>query len=1203
MWTCGHGVLEVDEQGFIWAKQGICVSACEVTIAVNACLFTSRYGRYPMDWKFTAESPKVLEEGEEEVKQKQNKTEVSSNTTKVETVPGKIQLIEAIEPISSLPLEDLEDQSDRGKIPRDPALEDREDSISLPTDLSIHITEDNGTDPQLLISSPSENTPTLITPVQSPQAKEGKVIVASSVSPVPHMEDDMRRPAGKTRRKRQSVVVFDPMPPLMAVDDAPQLDELPVPSPSPRVHSTLIEAPRSAPQVTSFSQEGEIYLSPWMPCLQLCNIPSFEENRRERFIVCRSKLTGIALPSSFCTASNEASFEECSSIEKESRSCQGKYIIKYSSWSDCSQSCTLNQQGNRTRDYECFERLEDNSLVSVLKSNCSPPDASARRLTCTPRPCDLLLFRTSEWNDCNCDTKTQNRSLTCVKIENSTSTSITTNTSLELCKSRGLFQPRSTRNCTCVPQSNARGRLLLQDHDPCEGITCSGHGNCLNGSCNCEEGFDGPSCDQPQQIRAPGSSCSALDGPECCESGLYDSFFNCCSIGSSLDRNGDCCEGKVDICGQCNGSAVFVDALGKCCQVMTNIQKRWFSNTFFLLKTTLDAAGLCCESGNVDECGVCDGFGASCNFKIAFAIQQNVSSLCVQDLVSQTLPLAPEVFDLEIKHTFEEGSLHVFVPGASMSLGRGAQLVEKLIQEKLPDFYSTSCGSNVQSLDHVGRESVAGNDYCEIGETIFIPSTTFTGFFQDNISWRGAGDCQFVIATCPVQGIENSVGEVNKPCSNRGICAFAGRAQCHCFRGYQGDSCDICEPGYFPYNGTCLRSTSASSNVTVSEDTAQNSESTESEEEGGKKRRRFVLIVGIIIPALILLILSVFFVTYLSYHSRDGAFIRNDNTSNQGTGYYSRFTGHTPSHTGGLLDGQLNASSSSGLSGGLSFKTEPISVPPLNRKSPFPFDSKHMSNHDASPSKGERPNPFLPSSSANPSTLFPIEAFRNKTIDIRGHMKETRRMPSPDDNQLMTIQERVPVHFEIEQFQRQTASLGSLDNFELICFTPTTVTEETEKTRRHSSEGNKVTSMAHIHGSIASLGEYVGDEDIAENEISVEAPFVLSADSNTECTNGFEFALPLSQKKEEKSSDNNHKGSILNLLLKRSNSDRRPSGLLSRGIEIPDASNSAQWRDPDHHQETPRPMQSTTTSGELQQGENCVIVIPLEDQESIHQFP
>lgn len=83
-------------------------------------------------------------------------------------------------------------------------------------------------------------------------------------------------------------------------------------------------------------------------------------------------------------------------------------------------------------------------------------------------------------------------------------------------------------------------------------------------------------------------------------------------------------------------------------------------------------------------------------------------------------------------------------------------------------------------------------------------------------------------------------------------------------------------------------------------------------------------------------------------------------------------------------------------------------------------------------------------------------------------MKETRRMPSPDDvrrpvfhfnrsamqKQLMTIQERLPAHFETCFHERQTASFGSFDNIELICFAPVARSSpnEMEKNRRHSGE-------------------------------------------------------------------------------------------------------------------------------------------------------
>lgn len=43
----------------------------------------------------------------------------------------------------------------------------------------------------------------------------------------------------------------------------------------------------------------------------------------------------------------------------------------------------------------------------------------------------------------------------------------------------------------------------------------------------------------------------------------------CCEaaagLGVTLDRNGQCCAGRLDACGVCNGSGAAVDVAGACC--------------------------------------------------------------------------------------------------------------------------------------------------------------------------------------------------------------------------------------------------------------------------------------------------------------------------------------------------------------------------------------------------------------------------------------------------------------------------------------------------------------------------------------------------------------------------------------------------------------------------------------------------------------
>ncbi|GBG71815.1 hypothetical protein CBR_g9225 [Chara braunii] len=64
---------------------------------------------------------------------------------------------------------------------------------------------------------------------------------------------------------------------------------------------------------------------------------------------------------------------------------------------------------------------------------------------------------------------------------------------------------------------------------------------------------------------------------------------------SGLDH-GPCCEsGQVDACGICDGNSLWVDVQMTCCA------------------TVRDESGVCCPSGYLDECHVCDGDGLTCS--------------------------------------------------------------------------------------------------------------------------------------------------------------------------------------------------------------------------------------------------------------------------------------------------------------------------------------------------------------------------------------------------------------------------------------------------------------------------------------------------------------------------------------------------------------------------------------------------------------
>lgn len=76
-------------------------------------------------------------------------------------------------------------------------------------------------------------------------------------------------------------------------------------------------------------------------------------------------------------------------------------------------------------------------------------------------------------------------------------------------------------------------------------------------------------------------------------------------------------------------------------------------------------------------------------------------------------------------------------------------------------------------------------------------------------------------------------------------------------------------------------------------------------------------------------------------------------------------------------------------------------MPPFDRKSPPPLDCTSPPAHAGldrnSPPGVPAPNPFLPSSSSQPATFYPVNAFTNTTVDVEGNAQKTQRMPSFDD--------------------------------------------------------------------------------------------------------------------------------------------------------------------------------------------------------------
>ncbi|CAD7695133.1 unnamed protein product [Ostreobium quekettii] len=306
-------------------------------------------------------------------------------------------------------------------------------------------------------------------------------------------------------------------------------------------------------------------------------------------------------------------------------------------------------------------------------------------------------------------------------------------------------------------------------------------------------GFDGPDCqlDVREESMCP-TGVLDVEG-NCCETAVYDHFTGQCCKGEGvqLDKSGRCCLGTLDVCGECNGTAIFIDALGRCCD------------------STLDSSGLCCSSGDVDVCGVCDGFGASCGTQVIAIVQTDTIEedrveQCVAQGIAELLELE-EGNDPTVDILWTDGgadSLDIAfnisgIPRSKLGiLGRLAMTVTN----------STARGDGCTVMDilSVERLPVCGNGVCEVGEAAGSSGSS---------SRRGFGcpeDCPFRFDyNCPTANENSLVGRQDEMCSGNGRCLYAEEGRCDCYAGYEGAACDRCSLGFMVFNRKCVLRTGA----------------------------------------------------------------------------------------------------------------------------------------------------------------------------------------------------------------------------------------------------------------------------------------------------------------------------------------------------------------------------------------------------------
>jgi hypothetical protein len=126
--------------------------------------------------------------------------------------------------------------------------------------------------------------------------------------------------------------------------------------------------------------------------------------------------------------------------------------------------------------------------------------------------------------------------------------------------------------------------LFQQSYLPCK--RCS--------KCVCGPGWGSDDCSVPVSVSvACSASAVVVDiAGECCFGNIDSVTGKCCvGQGTPVDGSGRCCAAgqTVDVCGVYGGTGVAMDVQGSCCH------------------TPLPPSGICCTSGVLGSCGVCDG--------------------------------------------------------------------------------------------------------------------------------------------------------------------------------------------------------------------------------------------------------------------------------------------------------------------------------------------------------------------------------------------------------------------------------------------------------------------------------------------------------------------------------------------------------------------------------------------------------------------
>ncbi len=581
---------------------------------------------------------------------------------------------------------------------------------------------------------------------------------------------------------------------------------------------------------------------------------------RTRTVDCRSA-AGTPVDMSLCAALGSASTTEA---------CQQSpcdtYALTYTAYSGCTRQCG---GGVMYRSAVC---RSVQSGAPVATDKCMRATLEDLEAPCNTAPCaEPYQWEQGIWGVCSatCGGGVATRDVTCRRVSDGAVSSspdvdcaatprpaTTRECGTQPCdRTAYMYQVseytqcsgcggQRTREVVCVARS-IEGSAVVDD-SLCTGVrpsetescpscsycttgTCSGHGACVEATrtCECDRGYSGDRCQMSASCAGPRDG----RGTCCGTNTILTASDECCAgTGSGaapvLDKDGLCCaSGTLNRCGVCDGPAAAVFSADLSCCV----------------SGVLDAEGVCCASGDVDSFGVCDGGDATGLQELGVTVTLP-STVTLPQLQDPTTDERIET-DATLRGMASDGlsrssddvvvvdyaSLRRMLQAAAarempaVDVTTTMQLLPYGGPNNLPPSILSSLLAGAPSTGGVALGAVTslsslpvcGNDACESGER---PD-------RANGIVGCAIDCRYPVLSCPA--VNGAV------CNGVGHCAEdvdtgLGRCVCNPLMGYTGNDCSGCAPGFLSIDGLCTRMVASFIHATAGHSSSHSHDSSDS---------------------------------------------------------------------------------------------------------------------------------------------------------------------------------------------------------------------------------------------------------------------------------------------------------------------------------------------------------------------------------------